>query len=207
MPANYDNSAPFYDRLSRLVFGKALVNAQVWLLPHIPKNTTILIIGGGTGWILNEITKLHPSGLYITYVEISANMMALSRKRNIGANKVEFINQAVEDAGLPQKFDVVITPFLLDNFTEDGLNVVFHHIHETLLTGGLWLNADFQLMGKWWQFLLLKSMLLFFKVLCGVPSWHLPKVRQQFDKYEYAMVDQKSFFGDFVMSKVYRKEI
>jgi hypothetical protein len=37
MPANYDNSASFYDRLSRLVFGKALVNAQAWLLPQIPK--------------------------------------------------------------------------------------------------------------------------------------------------------------------------
>jgi ubiquinone/menaquinone biosynthesis C-methylase UbiE len=207
MPANYDNSAAFYDRLSRLVFGKALVNAQAWFLPRIPKNASVLIVGGGTGWILAEITKLHPSGLSITYVEISANMMALSRKRDTGTNHVVFINKAVEDAGLLQKFDVVVTPFLFDNFTNEGLQVVFKHIQETLKPAGLWLNTDFQLTGKWWQYAMLKSMLLFFKVLCGVPSWRLPDVGKQFGKYGYEAAEEKSFFGDFVVSRAYKKAI
>jgi len=207
MPANYDNSAAFYDRLSRLVFGKALVNAQAWILPHIPKDASVLIVGGGTGWILDEITKLHPSGLSITYVEISAKMMALSRKRNIGANHVNFINKAVEEAGLPAGFDVIITPFLFDNFTEDILIGVFQHIHQTLKPDGLWLNTDFQLTGKWWQYAMLKSMLLFFKVLCGVPSWRLPDVGKLFDKFGYEVVEEKTFFGDFVASKVYKKPV
>lgn len=207
MPANYDNSASFYDRLSRLVFGKALVNAQAWLLPQIPKNAKVLIVGGGTGWILEEITKLQPSGLSITYVEISAKMMALSCKRNIGANHVEFINKAVEDANLPTDFDVVITPFLFDNFTEESLPEVFQHIHQCLKPGGLWLNTDFRLTGKWWQYVMLKSMLLFFKVLCGVPSWRLPNVGKQFGKFGYDVIEEKNFFGDFVVSKVYKKAV
>jgi ubiquinone/menaquinone biosynthesis C-methylase UbiE len=205
MPANYDNSASFYDKLSRLVFGKALVNAQTWLLPLIPENAKVLIVGGGTGWILEEITKLHPGGLSITYIEISAKMMALSRKRNTGANQVEFINKAVEDAGLTADFDVVITPFLFDNFTEDILIGVFQHIHKTLKPGGLWLNTDFQLTGKWWQYLMLKSMLLFFKVLCGVPAWRLPDVGKQFGKFGYDVTEEKRFFGDFVVTRAYRQ--
>jgi ubiquinone/menaquinone biosynthesis C-methylase UbiE len=204
MPANYDNSASFYDRLSRLVFGKALVNAQTWLLPRIPENATVLIVGGGTGWILEEITKLHPSGLNITYVEISAKMMALSRKRGTGANNIEFINKAVENAGLPADFDVVITPFLFDNFTEESLTGIFQHIRQTLKPGGMWFNIDFQLTGKWWQYVMLKSMLLFFKVLCGVPSWRLPDVGKQFGKFGYEVVDEKNFFGDFVVSRMYK---
>jgi spermidine synthase len=84
MAGNYDNSASFYDGLSRLVFGRTLIAAQVAFLSSIPKNAKVLIIGGGTGWILEEITRLYPSGLTITYVEISANMMALSQKRNTG---------------------------------------------------------------------------------------------------------------------------
>ncbi|MBD1383659.1 methyltransferase domain-containing protein [Mucilaginibacter rigui] len=207
MPANYDNSAPFYDKLSRLVFGKALVNAQIWLLPRIPKNAKVLIVGGGTGWLLDEITKLHPDGLSLTYVEISAKMMWLSRKRNIGNNHIEFINKAIEDAGLPVDFDVAITPFLFDNFTEDYLPGVFQHIHQTLKPTGLWLNTDFQLTGKWWQYLMLKSMLLFFKVLCGVPAWRLPDVGKQFSKFGYEVTEEKTFFGDFVASKVYKKPV
>jgi spermidine synthase len=81
MAANYNNSAWFYDSLARLVYGKALVNAQVYLLKHITENAKVLIVGGGTGWILDELTRIHPSGLQITYVEIAPNMMALSKKK------------------------------------------------------------------------------------------------------------------------------
>jgi hypothetical protein len=52
---------------------------------------------------------------------------------------------------------------------------------------------------------MLKSMLLFFKVLCGVPSWRLPDVGKQFSKFGYDVIEEKSFFGDFVVSKVYKK--
>jgi ubiquinone/menaquinone biosynthesis C-methylase UbiE len=204
MGGNYDNSAPFYDKLSRLVFGRALINAQVYLLPHIPQNANVLIVGGGTGWILEEIAKIHPSGLTITYVEISEKMTVLSRKRNAGGNKVEFVNKAIEQVTLSGQ-DVVITPFLFDNYTEEALPVTFSHIHQMLKPGGLWLNTDFQLTGKWWQFVLLKSMLLFFKVLCGVQSWRLPGVGKQFSKYGYQVVAEKNFFGDFVASKVYKR--
>ena len=82
MAANYDNSAWFYDRLSRLIYGKALVRSQVYLLRYIPAGSIILIAGGGTGWILEEISKLHPSGLKITYVEISSLGRYLRSGRN-----------------------------------------------------------------------------------------------------------------------------
>src|ERR1700744_988834 len=114
MAANYNNSVLFDYALSRMVYGRALVNAQVWLLQFVPKNANILIVGGGTGWILEQLTRLHPDGLTITYVEVSANMIALSKKRIPGYNEVIFVNNAVENVVLPAGFDVVITPFLFD---------------------------------------------------------------------------------------------
>ncbi|HVV54711.1 MAG TPA: class I SAM-dependent methyltransferase, partial [Mucilaginibacter sp.] len=157
MAANYNNSAWFYDRLSRMVYGKALIRAQVYLLKDIPAKSKVLIVGGGTGWILEEIAKVYQSGLTITYVEIAKNMMRLSRKRNAGNNEVVFINNAIEHVALQSDYDVTITPFLFDNFTEENLQIIFQYIHGCLKPGGLWLNADFQLTGKWWQKLLLKS--------------------------------------------------
>src|ERR1700748_1727174 len=132
MAVNYNNAAWFYDRLSRMVYGRALINAQVYLLQYVPANSNILIVGGGTGWILDELTKLQPSGLRITYVEVAEKMLALSKKRGIGANEVIFINEAIEKVKLPSNFDVVITPFLFDNFTEQTLTKVFSHIHSLL---------------------------------------------------------------------------
>ncbi|HEK22161.1 MULTISPECIES: class I SAM-dependent methyltransferase [unclassified Mucilaginibacter] len=202
---NYDNAAPFYDRLSRLVFGKALINAQAYLLKHIPPDATILIVGGGTGYILEEITKQHPTGLKITYVEISAKMMALSQNRNYGHNEVNFINKPIQEARLSQAFDVVITPFLLDNFTDKNLPAIFTPIHQALKDGGVWLYTDFRLTGKLWQNLMLKSMLLFFKILCGVESWRLPNVAGLFARHKYSIIDEKGFYGNFIISRAYQK--
>jgi ubiquinone/menaquinone biosynthesis C-methylase UbiE len=204
--SNYDNSAWFYDRLSRLIYGRALINAQVYLLQYLPPNTRILIAGGGTGWILEEITRAHPSGLQITYAEVSANMIALSKKRDTGNNQVTYINQPAESIVFPDKFDVIITAFLFDNFKEASLTNIFEHLHQSLKKDGLWLNTDFQLTGKWWQAFLLKSMLLFFKVMCRIESSTLPDIDRQFEKNGYKKNHQKTFFGDFISSTVYQNK-
>jgi len=205
MAANYNNSAWFYDGLSRLVYGRALVNAQVYLLQQVPANTNVLIIGGGTGWILEELTKIHPAGLQITYVEIAPNMIALSEKRNTGTNQVTLINDAIENVALSAGFDIVITPFLLDNFTESTLNKVFAHISSLLKKDELWLNASFQLTGKWWQQVLLKTMFIFFRITCGIEASKLPGIAACFEMNGYKLITEQPFFGDFIGSKVYRK--
>jgi ubiquinone/menaquinone biosynthesis C-methylase UbiE len=205
MAASFKNSAWFYDTLSRLVYGKAIVNAQLYLIGHIKPGSNLLIVGGGTGWILDELTKLHPSGLHIAYVEVAADMMARSKKRNTGNNKVVFINDVIENANLQANFDVVLTPFLFDNFTEDTLIDVFNHIHQLLKPGAFWLNCDFQLTGKWWQTFLLKSMFIFFRLICGIEANELPKIEAQFKLHDYSLVSEQCFFGEFIVARVYGK--
>lgn len=207
MAANYNNSAWFYDRLSMMVYGKALLHAQVYLVQFIPKNAKILIAGGGTGRILEEITRLHPGGLDITYVEIAPKMMALSQRRNVGENAIRFINDAVEKTPLPKDFDVVFTPFLFDNFTEEGFRAIFDHVHVCLKAGGSWLNCDFQLTGRWWQHVLLRSMFTFFRLICGIEGKQLPAIEKRFAHFNYQPVAQRNFFGDFVAAKVYKKAL
>jgi ubiquinone/menaquinone biosynthesis C-methylase UbiE len=205
MAANYDNSAWFYDPLSRLIYGKALVKAQVYLLQYIPAGSNILIAGGGTGWILEEISKLHPSGLKITYVEISAKMMIISRKRNVVSNQVTYINEPVENLEEQNSYDVLITPFLFDNFTEQTLQNVFAHLHNKLKSDGIWLNTDFRPTGKWWQSFLLQSMILFFRIICQIEAKKLPEIEKCFEQCQYKVTDRKSFFGEFILSTAYQK--
>jgi ubiquinone/menaquinone biosynthesis C-methylase UbiE len=205
MAANYNNSAWFYDSLARLVYGKALVNAQIYLLKHIPESAKVLIVGGGTGWILDELTRIHPSDLQITYVEIAPNMMALSKKRNIGNNQVTFVNDDIENIDLPADFDIALTPFLLDNFTDENLIKVFNSIMVLLKPHALWLNASFQLTGKWWQWVLLKSMFIFFKVTCRIEASKLPGIDKCFEEKHFKVVEQQNFFGEFIGARIYRK--
>lgn len=205
MTSNYDNSAIFYDQLSRLIFGDALVKAQVYLLRFVRPNSSVLIVGGGTGWILEELSAIHYSGLQITYVEISSQMTALAQKRHTGINKVTFVNEAIENTTLSTLYDVVITPFLLDNFTEATLQKTFSHIHRQLKPKGLWLCSDFQITGSLWQKLMLKTMYLLFKVVCRIETLKKPDIEAQFVKHGYRPLTSKTFYGDFIISKRWEK--
>jgi len=202
---NYDTVAWFYDRLSRMVFGSALINAQLYLLNAIPANAHILIAGGGTGWILEEITKVHPTGLTITYVDASAKMIACSQKRNTGNNKVVFMISQVEAAPINNKFDIVVTPFLFDNLTEEAAQSAFSCLDKLLIPHGKWLYCDFQSTGIYWQRTLLKTMYIFFRAFSGVKAKRLPLVETYFSKRQYAVTAQKTFFKNFVVSYIYEK--
>jgi len=203
VPANYDNAAWFYDRLAALVFGDALASAQQSLLTYVSDNTKILIVGGGTGKILEWLTQTHSSALDITYVEISEKMTNIARKRDVGNNKVEFIVAAAEELELDNDYDIIITSFLFDNFKGEALVKIFSHINGALKQQGIWLNTDFQLTGKWWQSALLNCMLLFFGVLCGVRSTKLADMHPVFKNAGYALFDKTTFYGDFITSKAY----
>jgi hypothetical protein len=71
--------------------------------------------------------------------------------------------------------------------------------------GGIWLNTDFRPTGKWWQAFLLRSMIVFFRLVCGIEAKKLPEIDRQFDQHQYHVIDQKSFFGEFILSTAYRK--
>jgi len=205
MSANFNNAAWFYDSLAQLVYGKALIDAQRYLLRFVPPVADVLIVGGGTGWILEELARTRPEGLRITYIEVSTKMTALSKKRNTGDNQVIFINDAVENVKLAGYFDVVITPFLFDNFTEATFQRVFDCIHSSLKPGGSWLNCDFRLTGKWWQGVLLKSMFIFFRIVCGIEASKLPEIEKRFRRYQYKEIAEESLFGDFILAQVFGK--
>jgi ubiquinone/menaquinone biosynthesis C-methylase UbiE len=205
MPANYDRTVWFYDRLSKLVFGQAQVKAQNYFLDLIPPHSSILIVGGGTGQILEALAHLHPHPLKITYAEASANMMALSKKRNAGQNEVTYVQSFMEDAAIDQTFDVILTAFLFDNFDQAGTEKIFKIIHDRLRSGGLWLDTDLQLTGPLWQKILLKTMYIFFNTLKAVDVNQLPDTASVFAQNAYQLQTIKEFYGRLIVSKVYRK--
>lgn len=208
MNNNYDKIANHYDALSRLVFFKSQVNAQIDQLHHIPKNSSVLIVGGGTGWILEEIAKIYPSGLKLVYVEISAKMIALSKKRYTEGNLVEFVNLGIEDFRTDTVFDMILTPFLFDNFAEQRAAKVFDQLNEYLKKDGLWFLVDFSLNknnGNWWKWLLLKSMYSFFKLLGIVEANQLIDMNPYFLNAGYKIFELRLYYGNFIKAVIFKK--
>jgi len=208
MRNNYDTIAPYYDMLSRLVFLRAQLKAQIDQLSVIPGNSQILIVGGGTGWILEEIAKLHPNGLTITYVEISAKMLELSRKRNVKSNSITFIHSAAEDFNTDQKYDVVLTAFLFDNFNGEKIDFVFNLLNDLLKPGGHWLFCDFYYnkdSGRTWKWYLLKTMYLFFNKISNVEASHLINTEHNFEVADFTPLQIAYHYSGFIKSITYKK--
>ncbi|KIO76856.1 hypothetical protein TH53_12710 [Pedobacter lusitanus] len=208
MKNNYDRIAGYYDVLSRMVYFRAQMKAQIDQLSAIPVNSTILIAGGGTGWILEEIARIHPSGLKITYVEISSKMLDISKKRDVKANTVTYIHSAMEDFKTTALYDVIITAFFFDNFAADSVGTVFNQLNGLLKSGGLWLFSDFyytEKSGKVWQRLLLQAMYSFFSKISAVEAKSLINTEHLFEERLYSPLNTSFYYRRFIKSIIYRK--
>ena len=229
MANNYDPIAAVYDRIHHLFYGQSEVNAQVELLDHVRAGDRLLIVGGGTGWILEKIAGIYPEGLTIVYVESSQKMMERSKKRDWGGNKVEFFTGPVEDwpgstkdwpespkelTGGPKDltggpvFDCILTGFFFDNFSQDHSLRIVRHLTPCLKFGGYWLEADFYYprhRGKLWQAVLLWIMYTSARIICGVEAKRLPDLEPIFLAEGYTLQSTSFHYQRFIRSLVFRK--
>jgi tRNA (cmo5U34)-methyltransferase len=205
--SGFNQVAAFYDPLAKLVFGTNLEKAQNWLLPYIPDGATILIIGGGSGWLLKQIL-LNTSPAHVLYLEASEKMLDLARQLNQQPEVVTYRLGTDADIQTHEQFDVIITPFILDLYPEHRLTQLMHRLNNVLALGGLWLFADFwpvQQKPPVWQKLLAKSMYLFFGLLSGVRASQLPDYDKHFRQLNLQEQASEQFYKGFVQAKVFRK--
>ena len=207
----FDFMAPFYDWLVGLVFGKNVRNAQITLLENISTNKSILLLGGGTGWIVEEILiKCKPKQL--VSLDISAEMLALTKQRihklNQVASDVELIQGEVFDLAAGQSFDYILTPFFLDLFEPVRCSQVMHKVGTHLNPEGKWLVADFHLATPRppvWQRALLKAMYLYFRLCCGISGKTLPPFPTIFHEMSFNKTQENFFFHGFIQTSIWER--
>ena len=210
--SGFDFVAPFYDSLAGLVFGRAIRDAQIIFLNMIPRQSRILIIGGGTGWILPELFT-HSSPARIVYLEASPKMLNLARQQIINPVQeacTEFRLGSEKNIRPEEKFDAVISHFFLDLFLPDQLTDITNIIFKSLRPGGFWLIADFirtpgRSIRPICNRILIKSMYAFFRVLSRISAAALPNWEEKLT--EFAMEPQKSafFYHRLIKSVIYQK--
>jgi ubiquinone/menaquinone biosynthesis C-methylase UbiE len=211
--SGFHRVAPFYDQLARLIYGDALEQAQRSLLPYLPDQGRVLVIGGGSGWLLEQL--LHTGKqLDILYIDAAPAMLQRAERRYTRFQQphrctVSF-RLGTESALRPQEqFDVVYTPFLLDLFPPLRLQKLMASLAAALHPTGCWLFTDFWPVRQplpYWQRLLIRSMYAFFGVVSGVKARELPDYASQFQRLSYREIYSQSFFSGMVQAKVFRRE-
>ncbi|MDB5263527.1 MAG: methyltransferase type 12 [Adhaeribacter sp.] len=209
----FDRIAPLYDFLASLVFGKAIQRAQTKFLNFIPAQSNILVIGGGTGWILPAILN-QTLPARIVYLEASAKMLQLARQKVKNLNhaaSIEFRLGTENDIELAEKFEVIISNFFLDLFLPAELENIITTLHRSLRAGGVWLVADFVYppgagLRPAGARLLLKSMYAFFRFTAGISAQSLPDWEDMLAQLPLIEQESAPFYGGLIKSKVYHKK-
>lgn len=96
----------------------------------------VLEIGCGTGTFTEMYAR---SGAHIVALDISAHLLERARKRQLPADRIEFIEMRFEDWSKDEKFDAVIGNSILHH-----LDIVpsLKHIYELLKPGGWFSFAE-----------------------------------------------------------------
>jgi ubiquinone/menaquinone biosynthesis C-methylase UbiE len=207
MANNYNSIARFYDFISHILYRDSIVKAQVFLIQFIAENNKVLVVGGGTGWILEEISKLNKQNISVVYVEKSSAMIALAKKKNHKNIHVDFIEKGIEDYTSTEQFDIILTPFLFDNFLKEKIDIVFTQLDTLLKQNGIWLYADFvndKTNKKLWQQFLLKTMYLFFRLTTNIETQTLINMRPYFAR-RYSLLSQQFFYSRFIQAIAFKK--
>ena len=209
---SFDRVASYYDVLARLVFGKSIQRAQCYFLDQIPSAARVLVVGGGTGWLLPYLLA-KPEVAHITYLETSATMLKLAQQKAIHSNAptvapIDFIYGNERSLTESDRFSVVITNFVLDMYEGDALDDLMQTLAGHLPPDGRWLFTDFRLSDRkkyrWWQWLATRVMYAFFYLTAGIARQPLPPYHQHFATHGFRMTHERSFYGDFMVSRVYR---
>ncbi|MBS1488917.1 MAG: class I SAM-dependent methyltransferase [Bacteroidetes bacterium] len=202
MPLNrFNRIAPVYDRLATLVYGSSIRKAQVYFLNQIPDNAQVLILGGGSGWILQELFCKKPH-VQVCYIEAASAMLAYA-KIKADKQRVQFIHGTENDIPPGELYDVVITNFYLDLFSDESLRRVLQTIQPQLKKNSMWLATDF-VNQIWWHKLMLKVMYTFFRAVSNIGNNKLP----DWNKVMLEMGGRKRgsmfFYGNFIETTVFQ---
>ena len=210
--SGFDRVAAFYNLLARLVYGRALQNAQRAALTNgLPAGEPrVLIIGGGTGWVLIEVLRHRPQASLL-YLEASPQMLVKSRTKlaqqlPAALPQVEFRLGTEADLFPTDTFDVIVTFFLLDLFEPVRLRHLVARLNTARRLGAPWLLADFAPPQKWWQRRLLTMMYRFFRLTTGISARCLPAIHAELARLGLRPGRETRFFGGMVEAVVWRQD-
>ena len=143
----FDRLAKGYDLLVALVYGRSLRKAQSWYLERVKPGSKVLILGGGTGWFLEELLRTGRVA-EVDYVELSGRMLELSQKRvevqlPQEKDRVNWILGTVYDLEERPCYDLICTLCFLDLFEGEELESEVQAIIKRISPQGNWYFSVF----------------------------------------------------------------
>jgi len=211
---SFDVLAPYYGTLERIVFGSDLQRCRVACLSEIDTARRALIVGEGNGRFLCELLRMHPE-IEIDCIDASQLMLQLARQRVDQelpghVERVCFLHQDITSSALPKhQYDLLVTHFLVDCFSELVLTGVIKRLARTATEDVTWLLADFcippkgmaRLRAHGW----LAAMYFFFRITARIEASELVDPTPIMQAEGFALTRQHLFRRGMLKSEIWRR--
>ena len=204
--SDFDGIAPIYDFFSSLIFGRALRKAQKSFLSSVPAGANVLILGGGTGYVLEELLSSNPT-CKVWYIEASRKMIDRAKARRHANNgRTTFIYGTHDDIDTTVVYDVVIMQFFLDLFSTEQIATLLGKLNGLTRPNSIIIAADF-VNNTWWHDAMLRTMYRFFNIIARVEVRCLPAWNEAIVASGYSETISSYYFRAFIKSGLFLKKL
>lgn len=211
---SFDAVAPWYRALEAIAFGEALQRCRVACLGEIRSPRHALIVGEGNGRFLCELLRAHPH-VQVDCVDASERMLQLARSRIANelpalTEQVRFLQRDITNWAPPENhYDLVVTHFLLDCFSEAALAWAIKELASAAKPEAAWLLADFRtpargfarLRARIW----LGAMYQFFRIVARITATKLVDPTPLIVMEGFVLTRQHLFQQGMLKSELWRR--
>ncbi|MEQ8581835.1 MAG: class I SAM-dependent methyltransferase [Marinoscillum sp.] len=194
---SFDGVAWFYDWLATLVFGSQWNQVQQAPAENLTGKRRVLIVGGGTGILLNKILGVER----IVFLELSEKMIAKTQARCLHP-QVDYVYADFFQWQTSEKFDAIVMPFFLDCFGPEKLEMAIIKARELLVQDGELHVIDFQ-PASHWKNAQIRLMYLFFRIFSGLEGKALLNIDRLVRKIFFAQKSEVLFTRGWIFYRVY----
>lgn len=200
----FDRVAPFYGLLERVGAWGKMQRCRIALLGDIPQPQRVLLVGEGPGRFLAECVRRFPDAEF-TVLDASVEMLKRAKKK-VSKGKVEWVHAEFPDWDGPLgKFDLIVTNFFLDCFTEEKLAAVIAALEKMAAPAADWLVADFEIAPRgWrrcWSKIVVGALYRFFRISVGLEARALVAPEAELARAGFGLMKRVTFLGGLLKSE------
>jgi SAM-dependent methyltransferase len=201
-----DGIARWYRFFEYFAFGRALERRRLEYLEAVADARSVLILGDGDGRFTAEFVKRNPRAA-VQFVDLSSKMVELAKCRVSETAGVRFRVGDARTIALDGNYDLVVSHFFLDCFTESELAELVATISACCVPGARWLVSEFGLpaggVGRFAARVLIRVMYFFFWVVTGLKVTRLPAYAPVLARNGFQMVRRQTAVGGLLMSELF----
>lgn len=209
---SFDPIAKVYVIIERLTFGSLLEKTRLHYLPALTHSKNALVLGDGDGRFLARLLAEN-SDLCATAVDSSASMLRLLRRRCEASvpdvqQRLCTVHSDVLAFHTMEKYDLVVTHFFLDCFSDADLKLVMQAINPSVDIEALWVFSDFRVPQGALAFparFLIRGLYFAFRVLTGLHVTQLPDHERLLALSGFSRIAFHHRFGGILTSELWKK--